>query len=790
MRRTASCALGILSIVASLSLGCGGKHGSGPDADTLCGGTTCATGEVCRYDRCIAPPAACVNGACSGDTCCDTGANECLPYGLGPCGANDTACKHTPVPGVFFPGVQCEWLGPPAGDKYPDHKNVLSTPMVATLNGGGAEFTQPWIVFVSYNFDDGGDESCKGIDPRYFGVIRVIDGRDCAQIATIDTPTVVASSSLALADIGGFDAFPEFIGARTDGGLAAWSRNPATGTWELLWQTASTVGNDVCDWAGPSVHDLDDDGKPEILFLGSVFDANGKTLDESLTTATLEPGANGYIPVVADVDGDGGVELVSGAQLYGWDIPNHKWVVKGPALGQAGRVAVADLGTYGAVAANDDRSKLDGVAEVVVIAAPTPGQGHAYVYNLAGRKVFEAVLQGSPPGKGGPPTVADFDGDGRAEFASAGGTAYTVFDPDCVAGASAANCASGRTDGVLWFQPSQDKSSNVTGSSVFDFDGDGTAEVVYGDECFTRVYNGKTGDVEYSRFRRSCTWFENPVIADVDADYNAEILVPSNTNCPNTITCPALDPIFDGVKCLDDADCPKATHCGRDASGDALGKCRCTADPDCGGDNFVCRDPIAGPAAAGKVCRAENPGPSTAFGLRVISDRLDRWGNTRPIWNQHAYSVTNISDSGIVPRTSQWVRNWTVAGLNNFRQNAPSADAIPGASPDLTVHQAKATCTGPDGTVTVEICDRGTEPVADGIKISVYAGDPPGALACVATTATRVFPGNCVTASCTWANAKGSATIVVDDDGAGAGANSECREDNNRMVLTDVACAP
>ena len=47
-------------------------------------------------------------------------------------------------------------------------------------------------------------------------------------------------------------------------------------------------------------------------------------------------------------------------------------------------------------------------------------------------------------------------------------------------------------DGVLWVQPSQDASSNVTGSSVFDFDGDGQAEAVYRDECFIRVYNGRT----------------------------------------------------------------------------------------------------------------------------------------------------------------------------------------------------------------------------------------------------------------------------------------------------------
>jgi len=770
-------------VLAICLFACGGKKGGGPDATGLCGGVTCPSDQVCRYDQCVPPPPACVNGLCDGDACCDTSANECLPYGFGPCGANDTSCTSTPVPGVFFPGVQCEWLGPPAGDPYPDHKNVLGTPMVANLASVQGEITRPWIVFVSYNFTDGGAQSCVGTDANYFGVIRVIDGRTCEQVASIATPTIVASTSVALADIGGFDAQPEIIAATTGGGMAAWSRNPATGDFELLWQTAETPAAAFCNWGGPSVHDLDDDGKPEIILLGDVFDSAGKALDLQFAPGALDPSSNGYIPIVADVDGDGAPELVAGTELYGWDIANHQWVAK-QALGVAGRVAVADFGTYPQDPSGDDRSKLDGKAEVAVIRS-----GVAHIYNLFGREIFTANLQGTPAGNGGPPTIADFDGDGRAEFASAGGSAYSVFDPDCVAGATPDVCPSGRSDGVLWSQPSQDLSSNVTGSSVFDFDGDGHAEVVYADECFTRVYDGKSGTVEYSRFRRSCTWFENPVIADVDADFNAEIVVPSNTNCPG-ITCPAVDPIFDGVGCKDDADCPKATHCGREQPGDVLGKCRCSTDPDCGGDNFVCRDPIAGPSAAGKVCRAENPGPATAFGVRVISDRLDRWVNTRQIWNQHAYAVTNISDSGKVPRTSQWLQNWTQPGLNNFRQNAPGAGSTAGASPDLTVKQAKATCNGADASVTIDVCDRGTEPVADGLKVAVYAGNPPSTLACVAVTQAPVYPGQCVTATCTWPNAKGDATVVVDDDGTGAGANTECKEANNRLVVAGVACAP
>jgi hypothetical protein len=338
------------------------------------------------------------------------------------------------------------------------------------------------------------------------------------------------------------------------------------------------------------------------------------------------------------------------------------------------------------------------------------------------------------------------------------------------------------TNGVLWTQPSQDGSSNMTGSSVFDFDGDGRAEVVYGDECFTRVYDGVTGKVLYSRYRTSCTWYENPVIADVDADFNAEIVSTSNTNCPG-IVCPAVDPIFDGVQCLDDSDCPQATSCGRDQPTDALGRCRCTADADCGGDGFVCRDPIAGPSAAGQVCRASHPGlVNKASGVRVLADTVDRWVNTRTIWNQHAYAVTNVEENGHIPKTSQWARNWTQMGLNNFRQNSPGAGAIPGAIADLTVKFAKVTCAAKP-TVTAQVCNRGTEPVGIGLPVAVYAAGSPPELRCSTTTTQRLFPGNCTDVSCDWDGPPGDGIVIVDDRGNGTGTSLECREDNNKLDI-------
>jgi hypothetical protein len=430
----------------------------------------------------------------------------------------------------------------------------------------------------------------------------------------------------------------------------------------------------------------------------------------------------------------------------------------------------------------DDRGHTDGIAEIVVVY-----MGTVHVFTIAGREVFTASLQGilGPAGQGGPPVIADFDGDGRLEIGVAGATAYHVLDPDCTAAPDPATCASRSTSGILWMQPSQGDLSDLPGSSAFDFDGDGRAEVAYGDQCFTRVYDGATGKVLASRARTSCAWYENPVIADTDGDAHAELITTSNKNCG--ITCPAIDPIFDGVACLDDSDCTGALRCGRDHAGDRLGRCRCAQDADCG-DGYACRDPItsqsAGAAPAGKVCRASHPAGS-GTGVHVLADTVDRWGGARAIWNQHAYSVTNIDPGGKVPRTSQWLRNWTQAGLNNFRENAPGDLAH--ARPDLSVRQAKVTCDGSVPTVSAEVCNRGGELVAPGLPVAVYTSTTPSRLRCQARTAEALAPGLCATVSCTWLGAPGDGAVVADDSGSGTGVARECREDNNTMAV-HVSC--
>ncbi len=132
---------------------------------------------------------------------------------------------------------------------------------------------------------------------------------------------------------------------------------------------------------------------------------------------------------------------------------------------------------------------------------------------------------------GGAPNIDDFDGDGFPEIGTALGKFYTVIDlqPTSTALPGVARLRWARAtlrprsrqprarprrsvrrgrrlrrrrrlqrhrigECVClhngWKRATEDDSSRATSSSVFDFNGDGAAEVVYNDECYFRIYDG------------------------------------------------------------------------------------------------------------------------------------------------------------------------------------------------------------------------------------------------------------------------------------------------------------
>jgi hypothetical protein len=771
----------------------------GPPADvvcgageTPCGGDCCTADETCLYDLCIPLTAGCSSDDdCGNDSYCDPDTGYCIPYGSGTRGDTNPDCTNIITVARFSPVRQCSFDQAPEGDPYPAHVHVLSTPMVVDFNfNNNPDVVRPSIVAT---FDDGVDGSSE----LPTGLIRILDGRDCRLLFNLDAHMVSHSSPPAVGDLD-LDGTPEIVAYSSTGGIVAFRYEREAHRWVVFWESHNADGTPYAatggGWAGPSIHDLDDDGSPEVLRGGVIFDASGELLGGSLGYKVY---GSGIFPVVADVDLDDVPELVTGNMIYGYDAATTDWAAEPYFSGAGltdGHTAVGDFGDF-------PLSTLDSTdkPEIVVIS-----RAYVRVQTIEGTVIFgPTLLPGSPStsGCGGPPTIADFDGDGRAEFALAGRGSYTVFDFDCLEGGDPAGCASARTDGILWTRTSQDFSSCVTGSSVFDFEGDGQAEAIYADECFVRVYNGTTGEVIYSQYRSSCTWYENPVVADCDGDYNSELIVPSNKNCSPPTDPEAgrlcegldpgnLDPQFPGLKCELPEDC---------ASGVCdSGYCRCTVDDDCclggcGSTGFVCAAPIDGTPGTGNVCRAAHP-MGTA-GIRVYRDAADHWVDSRPVWNQHAYHITHVENDGTVVQTSSVLDNWLTDGLNNFRQNV-MGDLERLTSPDLTSGRGEyaGSCGLSNPTIELEVlvCNRGTQPVDSGIVVGFWTADPDegGTLICTDATDSPLDPGECEPVSCIWDSPPMGRDDAVDVwvEADSAGDSSECFEGNNWSLIPQVFC--
>lgn len=295
----------------------------------------------------------------------------------------------------------------------------------------------------------------------------------------------------------------------------------------------------------------------------------------------------GPISCIADLDGDGRQELIGGSTVYRFPvappgatrrsdctgaetIPDEiDWCAgRLPVLWDArsinaaaireGFCAVADVWGADPTQPPGPMNPLDGIPEVITVTS-----GRLQIFDSRdGTMIDDRNL---PTGRGGAPNIDDFDGDGFPEVGTAGDNEYILIDLqaptamcpvwprtfiDGVAGLQGnpmravpgAICMTGADCGDIdqfacnvstgqcvclhngWLRRTEDSSSRVTGSSVFDFNGDGAAEVVYNDECFFRIYAGIDGTVLFRENSPSRTRTENPVVADVDNDGNAEII--------------------------------------------------------------------------------------------------------------------------------------------------------------------------------------------------------------------------------------------------------------------------
>ncbi|MCX4246173.1 CARDB domain-containing protein [Paraliomyxa miuraensis] len=560
----------------------------------------CDEGQVCLANSCATPTGPCIDAFdCEEGEFCEPTLDQCLPQ------PNPLDCEILPD----FQDIEItqEWTF--------EEDQVISMPAVADIDGD----MRPEVIINTYFDSDPG-----GGSQEFYGNIVVLDGQDgSVQFRIQNSPGAgqygsYSRSTVGVSDVDD-DGLPDvvYVG-RPQVNIAPFVNNSSiihaiNGLGQHLWSSHAPDGSPHYIYVrhgAPAFANFDDDDASEIVYGTAVLDNDGTVVfdqDNSWARGGGVFGSNGDylggISAIADLTGDGYPEIISGRQAWtvSWNQPpmgapnvslNLLWEYIGP----DGYPAIADL-------------DQDGDPEVVLVGDPAPyggGQvldGQIIVLDGATGQLWcgvdptDAMCVANPSlrtqpiyipggGRGGPPTIADFDGDGRPEIAVAGGSSYSVYDLNRM-GEVVVQPAGDPPPGagdiyVRWTSVTQDQSSNTTGSSVFDFQGDGIAEVIYADECYLRVYAGDTGNVILEQENSSATIHEYPIVVDVDDDGNSELLVVAN-------------------------DANAMTDCG------------------------------------------SIPGYTTRRGLFVYGDANDQWVRTRQVWNSHTYHVTNATASGLTP---------------------------------------------------------------------------------------------------------------------------------------------
>ncbi len=427
-----------------------------------------------------------------GDNLIDYYDDDCPCEGENFFGTCASACSATTFPSTQF-SVAEQWRSD--NINYPfDNRQVA---MVADIDADG----YPDVVVKN----DG-----------LVNTMYVFDGRDGSHKLTINAPAAqLFNIGIAIADVDG-DGFGEIIMNTSDKinsfdykrRLVCYEHN---GTQK--WISDKQTGNVTADGKlVPGIADFNGDGTPEVFIGNEVYNALTGAFIASGSSSTGVNSATSGEAFSSAVDvlssgacaNCGGLELVAGNEVYSVDVSGGSLnlEVTAPVGIPDGFTAVADIDLD-----NDYDAVVTSGGKVYAWDLQTSTQiGNTFTISDA-----SAATSNSPAG--GLANIADFNGDGTIEVGLAGKNVYVVIDYN-----SGTN-----TFEELWSLYVKDGSGR-TGSTVFDFEGDGASEVIYKAQEYLWVLDGTTGAIKAQISCGSGTRTDYPLVVDVDADGATEIV--------------------------------------------------------------------------------------------------------------------------------------------------------------------------------------------------------------------------------------------------------------------------
>ena len=529
------------------------------------------------------------------------------------------------------------------------------------------------------------------------------------------------------------DGIPELLIISADRRIRVYSNYSETST-TVMEQIAVSTQRVADKNYVAFLADFDQDGISEVYCGNEVFKFDFSGPSVSLERVLLGTGSIGQMvrrdfqfnacsPIAADLlspadcSGDpdcNGLEIAAGDMIYSIDIDPNDGDGMEIKIQKDLNVLQSDFNYWDGYTAVADMN-LDGILDIVV-AGRRDNQYGLYIWDKNG------IIQFFPK------PVADID-----DIFGALPCIANVYD-DTQSGAAEdfpeviltsrfqllcwnLNAAQISPATPYWWELPTTDGSGMTGVTVFDFNGDNISEIVYRDEDNLRImYGGNapfpTG-VDVNRnwetfISGSGTFDEHPVVADIDNDKQAEIILTSYT--------------YAGVNT---------------PAGDYRGRLRVFESDS---------------QAGGPWLSARNIWNQYSYFVTNVNDDL-----SIPIEQQQHHIEFPEPGSGLYP-------------LNNFLAQVPilNDNFIPFLPlPDATVEIVDLVCGLDSFTISLSICNIGDALLPLETPVAFYDGDPQNQAAIlhsIELTAIEVQPGTCETINFTIVNTAASTIHAVVND--------------------------
>ncbi|WP_221407798.1 hypothetical protein, partial [Reichenbachiella faecimaris] len=353
---------------------------------------------------------------------------------------------------------------------------------------------------------------------RVQNTVTVLDGATgITQHGPVNVGFDVAKT-VAIANLDDDDCAEIFVRGFNNNNLAMYSCDLSTEIWKVNTTVSKVNMISLADFNGDGVVELLHGNEIRNAHDGTVIIAGTGNFGSEVIYASLPID---ILPDAACANCEG-LEIVAGGKIYSVDIANQIRTLErdiNDVLPAGSQYAIKG-GSFNKNAVSVADYNQDGNIDVVFSGAQYVGSSKktaVFFWDVINFNVISYL----PPQNHGAGTgrinIADIDGDGELNCTFVSKERLYALDENMVPLTT--------WNGGLGYKDITEGSSGFTGCTVFDFNDDKAAEVIYRGEQYVHIIDGTTGESLKQIKCTSRTFEEYPIVADVDGDGASEICV-------------------------------------------------------------------------------------------------------------------------------------------------------------------------------------------------------------------------------------------------------------------------